>query len=105
MNRLYVAETTPTSTGSMADHRLAVSTDELFALALAIGAKIGVQTGLNRRSMLSAGQLHWATAVAEDLSRAGKVEMAEALHILRKRHAVGPRGIHGQPFRQFPSYP
>ncbi len=42
MNRLYVAEATPTITGAMADHRAAVSPDGVRALAEALAAKLGV---------------------------------------------------------------
>ena len=43
MNRLYVAEPTPTSTGSMADHRLPLKASQVDAVARAILA--GVQGG------------------------------------------------------------
>ncbi|HKI82955.1 MAG TPA: 4Fe-4S dicluster domain-containing protein, partial [Candidatus Krumholzibacteria bacterium] len=43
MNRLYVAESTPTSTGTVADHRFVVSPSELEGFALAIAAQLGVK--------------------------------------------------------------
>jgi molybdopterin-containing oxidoreductase family iron-sulfur binding subunit len=42
MNRLYSAETTPTGTGSVADHRLPVPASELENLALSLAAAVGV---------------------------------------------------------------
>src|SRR6202050_1919337 len=42
MNRLYVVETTPTNTGAMADHRLALGPGEIGAFARALGTAAGV---------------------------------------------------------------
>jgi MoCo/4Fe-4S cofactor protein with predicted Tat translocation signal len=42
MNRLYVAEPTPSITGSMADHRLAIAAGRIGQLAQAIGRRVGV---------------------------------------------------------------
>jgi molybdopterin-containing oxidoreductase family iron-sulfur binding subunit len=42
MNRLYVAETTPSPTGSIADHRLPLPPAELEALLLALAREVGV---------------------------------------------------------------
>ncbi len=46
MSRLYVVETTPTPTGAIADHRLALRPSEVeaFARAVAAGLGVGVQT-------------------------------------------------------------
>ena len=52
MNRLYVAESTPTLTGSMADHRLVLKPDELEQFA---------------REMESGGNTNTARAIAADL--------------------------------------
>ncbi|MGH9457569.1 MAG: TAT-variant-translocated molybdopterin oxidoreductase, partial [Thermoanaerobaculia bacterium] len=41
MNRLYVAETMPTVTGSMADHRAALTPSGIEALARAVAAELG----------------------------------------------------------------
>jgi MoCo/4Fe-4S cofactor protein with predicted Tat translocation signal len=42
MNRLYAVETTPTPTGSIADHRLPLPPAELEALLLALAREVGV---------------------------------------------------------------
>jgi len=62
MNRLYVAEPTPTITGSMADHRLPVSSAEVEDIARALAQRLGLAAG-------SAASPHddWVTAVARDL--------------------------------------
>src|SRR5918999_247713 len=41
MNRLYAVESSPTSTGTLADHRLAVPPAEVEAFALALAARLG----------------------------------------------------------------
>ncbi|HUR34948.1 MAG TPA: TAT-variant-translocated molybdopterin oxidoreductase [Vicinamibacterales bacterium] len=63
MNRLYVAETMPTSTGSRADHRLALKPSEIVALARQIAAGVGVGSA----GAASAETQKWVTAVAQDL--------------------------------------
>jgi len=63
MNRLYVAETMPTSTGSRADHRLALKPSGVAALARQIAAGVGVGTA----SAGSAETAKWVAAVAKDL--------------------------------------
>ncbi|MGB8915278.1 MAG: TAT-variant-translocated molybdopterin oxidoreductase [Candidatus Sulfotelmatobacter sp.] len=45
MNRLYVIESTPTTTGAKADHRLPVSSADVEALARALGWAIGIEAG------------------------------------------------------------
>src|SRR2546428_1437956 len=43
MNRLYAIESMPTSTGSRADHRVAVRPSEIQTVALALAAAVGVR--------------------------------------------------------------
>ena len=59
MNRLYVVETAPTSTGAKADHRLALRAGAIEDVARAIAARLGVGSG--------GGHEKWAAAVARDL--------------------------------------
>ena len=58
MNRLYVVESTPSSTGMKADHRLPVRAAEIEslvrALASAVGANAGGVAGGERQSFISA---------------------------------------------------
>jgi molybdopterin-containing oxidoreductase family iron-sulfur binding subunit len=42
MSRLYVAESSPTNTGSKADHRVGLKAREIPALAQAVAAGLGV---------------------------------------------------------------
>ncbi|MBS1819259.1 MAG: TAT-variant-translocated molybdopterin oxidoreductase [Acidobacteria bacterium] len=63
MNRLYVAETMPTSTGSRADHRLPLKPSEIEGLARQIAAGVGVGSA----SAGSGEAAKWAAAVAKDL--------------------------------------
>jgi MoCo/4Fe-4S cofactor protein with predicted Tat translocation signal len=64
MNRLYVVESTPTLTGSMADHRLPVRPSQIEAVAAAIWANL---SGGSASGGLPANADKWARAVAEDL--------------------------------------
>jgi MoCo/4Fe-4S cofactor protein with predicted Tat translocation signal len=48
MNRLYVIESTPTTTGAVADHRWSVRPSEIEDVAYSIAAKLGVNTGANQ---------------------------------------------------------
>jgi MoCo/4Fe-4S cofactor protein with predicted Tat translocation signal len=74
MNRLYVIEVMPTSTGARADHRLPTKPSETGALAHAIAAAVGVLPGRAGgaggpevgRSFEPAKQ-KWIAAVAKDL--------------------------------------
>jgi MoCo/4Fe-4S cofactor protein with predicted Tat translocation signal len=71
MNRLYVVETTPTSTGAFADHRFTIKPSQLEmftrALAAALGAP-GVSTDAAQYTNVAHGQ-HLA-AIAKDLQAA-----------------------------------
>ena len=68
MNRLYVAESGFTLTGSMADHRLRVASSHILALAAAIAVKI---TGNNTLAPLAQGldvKQEWIDECAADLA-------------------------------------
>jgi len=67
MNRLYVAETTPSSTGTLADHRLAVRPSQFGTLVAAIAAELGV-AGAAAPGGLDEKAARWAGAVARDLA-------------------------------------
>ncbi len=65
MNRLYVMESTPSITGGMADHRLAVRSSEVAGLARALAAALGVE-GVGAGAG-SGAHAEWIRAVARDL--------------------------------------
>jgi len=67
MNRLYVAEATPTVTGTMADHRLAARPSALPALVVALAAKVGV-AGVAAPVALDAKAERFVEAAARDLA-------------------------------------
>lgn len=62
--RLYAAESTFTTTGSVADERLPVRASDIATLAAALAHRLGVGTA---NPELSAREAQWADAVAEDL--------------------------------------
>jgi MoCo/4Fe-4S cofactor protein with predicted Tat translocation signal len=66
MNRLYVVESMPTSTGARADHRLPTKPSAIEHVARAIAAGIGVPGG-SSRSGESGGSDRFTAAVAKDL--------------------------------------
>ena len=65
MNRLYVAESTPSTTGAKADHRLSARYSEIEKVARALAAKVGV-SGVTGEA-LSAEQQKWVDVAAADL--------------------------------------
>jgi MoCo/4Fe-4S cofactor protein with predicted Tat translocation signal len=70
MNRLYVAETSMSVTGSMADHRLRARSSEILGLARALAAQLATRSpGLGQfgGAELPAAQHKWVQAVAKDL--------------------------------------
>ena len=64
MNRLYVAESAPSTTGAKADHRLVLRPSEVDSLARALAAKTGVAA---QGGHLTDEQQKWVDAVAADL--------------------------------------
>ena len=69
MNRLYVAECSPSITGAMADHKLAMPPSHLEAFARAIAQGIGVNSNF---PPLDAKIQKFVTAVVNDLKTAPK---------------------------------
>src|SRR5215831_13469006 len=66
MNRLYVAESSPTTTGAKADHKLSVRQSEVEKVARALAAKVGVST--SPAGALSPEQQKWVDVAAADLA-------------------------------------
>ncbi len=71
MNRLYAAEPTPSHTGTMADHRLAVRAAEIASLTDAIAAGVGV-AGVAAPTLDEKASAWVKAAVADLKANAGK---------------------------------
>jgi molybdopterin-containing oxidoreductase family iron-sulfur binding subunit len=67
--RLYVAESTPSLTGSNADHRLPLPAGQVETIARALAAAVGVATAPAIQGLPDAQQ-RWVTAAAQDLRAA-----------------------------------
>jgi molybdopterin-containing oxidoreductase family iron-sulfur binding subunit len=67
MNRLYAAESSPTPTGTMADHRLAIAPSRFGALVTALAAEVGVP-GAAAPDGLEEAARRWARAAGRDLA-------------------------------------
>ena len=63
MNRLYVVESSPSVTGSMADHRLALRPSDVAAIAAAIANKIGIASASSSTDQHS----QWVDVLIRDL--------------------------------------
>lgn len=66
-SRLYVAESSPTPTGSIADHRLAVRSTDIWLIASAIAA--GVGAGSAASGALPKGADTFVAAIVDDLKK------------------------------------
>jgi MoCo/4Fe-4S cofactor protein with predicted Tat translocation signal len=66
MNRLYVAEGTPSVTGAKADHRIRIRTSEVHAFALELAKALGVGSGAAAAN-LPDGAARVIPAIARDL--------------------------------------
>jgi molybdopterin-containing oxidoreductase family iron-sulfur binding subunit len=66
MNRLYVAESTPTTTGAKADNKLVCRPSEIEKIARAVAEKVGV-AGAAAGPLADDGQRKWVEVVAADL--------------------------------------
>jgi MoCo/4Fe-4S cofactor protein with predicted Tat translocation signal len=67
MNRLYAAESSPSPTGSLADHRLALAPSRFGALVVALAAELGVP-GAAAPAGLDEATRRWLRAAARDLA-------------------------------------
>ena len=66
MNRLYVAESSPSTTGAKADHRLVLRPSEVEAVARYLAGKLGAGAA-GGGELKNEEQRKWADAVAADL--------------------------------------
>jgi anaerobic selenocysteine-containing dehydrogenase len=64
MNRLYVAESTPTITGAMADHRVPLRPSRIESLARQLAARVGVEIEGTSADVVPA---EWLSAAVSDL--------------------------------------
>ncbi len=70
MNRLYVVESTPTITGSNADHCLALPSSEIELLAQALAQRLNGVSNENPNSRFPTHNSHsWLSALATDLQQ------------------------------------
>jgi MoCo/4Fe-4S cofactor protein with predicted Tat translocation signal len=108
MNRLYVAEPTPTVTGSKADDRLPARRSDVPALARALAVAVGVPGVAG--PVLVGAQARWIEAAANDLrDRRGRglvvagAEQPPAVHALAYaiNAALGDHGVTTIPVEPF----
>jgi molybdopterin-containing oxidoreductase family iron-sulfur binding subunit len=71
MNRLYVAESSPTNTGAKADHRLSLRPSEMEGFARAVAAGVGANLGASNGNAPTSNPAHaqFITALANDLKQ------------------------------------
>ncbi|HEV8061584.1 MAG TPA: TAT-variant-translocated molybdopterin oxidoreductase [Gemmataceae bacterium] len=66
LNRLYAVESSPSTTGSQADHRLPARSGEIESLARFLAIKLGIE-GIDSPSTIVSKNQRWIEAVARDL--------------------------------------
>ena len=69
LNRLYVVECTPTSTGSMADHRKALRASEVEAFTRQLAGEFGIASVGSPESLKTAISSEWTAALVRDLNK------------------------------------
>jgi MoCo/4Fe-4S cofactor protein with predicted Tat translocation signal len=72
MSRMYAAESTPTPTGTMADHRLPIPARAIPAFTLALAAEAGVPGSARPRGAADPRATRFVAAAAADLRAAGE---------------------------------
>ena len=113
MNRLYTVESSPSITGSMADHRLVCGRRQTEAAMVLLAAELGVP--VNREvELLNTYERNWVAAMARDLeqNRAANIVMVgeslpPAFHALGEKinaHLgnLGATVVHRPPAQQRP---
>ncbi|HET6587924.1 MAG TPA: TAT-variant-translocated molybdopterin oxidoreductase [Oleiagrimonas sp.] len=70
MSRLYIAESTPSLTGSMADHRLPLSSRDIQSLAWRLARRLGVSGATALPALDTELNVeHWLDVAADDLKK------------------------------------
>ena len=69
MNRLYMVESTPTCTGSRADHRMALGSREIESFALTIARELGVAWDSSEPNASFADERGWIGPLVRDLQK------------------------------------
>lgn len=69
MNRLYVAESSPSLTGGMADHRVSLRASEVEAFARAVAAELGVANVQSGQWADAEKYKKWIAALVSDLQQ------------------------------------
>jgi molybdopterin-containing oxidoreductase family iron-sulfur binding subunit len=69
MNRLYMVESSPSPTGSLADHRLPLSTSQIEAFALAVAKGLGVGFDTTDDTAPFNDAYHWLAPLLKDLKQ------------------------------------
>ena len=69
LNRLYVVECTPTSTGSMADHRRAMRASEVEAFTRQLATEFGIASAGAAENSTSSVPPAWMMALVRDLEK------------------------------------
>ncbi len=112
MNRLYVVESSPTVSASVADHRLAVRHAEVMVVAMALAAALGLP--VNSPAPLDADRQEFVDALAEDLKAhrgrsaiiPGELQSPELHALVHWMNAsldnVGEAVIHTEPIESRP---
>jgi molybdopterin-containing oxidoreductase family iron-sulfur binding subunit len=89
MNRLYVAESAFTLTGSMADHRLRLASSHMLALAAALAAKVTGDSSFSRFVQGLDVKPEWIAECAADLAAfKGQSLVVAGSHLPAAVHAV-----------------
>ena len=66
LNRLYVAESSPSTTGAQADHRLVARSSEIESLTRLLASKLRIE-GIEPPAGIPSKDAHWIEVVARDL--------------------------------------
>ena len=99
MNRLYSIESTPTTTGMKAEHRLGLRASEVPAFAAALAAAVGASGVSAPQYAWTGEQQKFLAALAKDLKATQRQERSDS-RPLSGRIGRGARARHQQRARQ-----